>query len=61
MSYSREVLDTFITSDEAKLVGELPPLKKESTIKFQCKCGKEDTKVFVRIKHSGMFYHNRRT
>jgi len=32
MSYSREVLDTFITSGEAKLVGELPPLKKENKI-----------------------------
>ena len=55
MSYSREVLDTFITSGEAKLVGELPPLKKEAKINFQCKFGKEDTKVFVRIKISGMF------
>jgi hypothetical protein len=30
MSYSREVLDTFITSGEAKLVGELPPLSKKN-------------------------------
>jgi hypothetical protein len=55
MSYSREVLDSFITSGEAKIIGELPTLKKEAIINFQCKCGKEDTKVFVRIKLSGMY------
>jgi len=46
MSYSREVLDSCITSGEAKIIGELPTLKKEAIINFQCKCGKEDTKVF---------------
>ena len=32
--YSREVLDTCITSGEAKIIGELPTLKKEAIIRF---------------------------
>jgi hypothetical protein len=54
-SYNLEVLNTYIGEAEASLVSELPPLKKEARICFLCKCGKEDSKTFVRIKQTGIY------
>lgn len=54
MSYSSEVLNALITSNGCTMVGTLPDLKKEAKLVFLCKCGKEDTKTFVRAKISGL-------
>lgn len=54
MSYSLEVLTNIATSNEAILIGELPKLCKKARISFQCKCGKEYNKSFVRLKESCM-------
>ena len=54
MSYSSEVLSSLTSSDGAALLGDLPVLKKEAKLSFRCKCGKEDTKTFVRAKISGL-------
>lgn len=54
MSYTKEILETFVTNTNATLIGELPALKKEARIAFRCRCGTEDSKTFVRIKETGV-------
>lgn len=55
MSYTVAVLNTCLATSGATINGELPTLKKEAVIPFVCRCGKEATKTFVRIKISGVF------
>lgn len=53
-SYNKETLDKYVSDSGSHLIGELPPLKKEAIISFQCKCGNVDSKTFVRIKETGV-------
>lgn len=50
----KEILNEYVLSDNATLIGELPKLTQEVRIHFRCKCGTEDSKTFVRIKESGV-------
>jgi len=54
MSYTLEVLTIIATSNEARVIGELPTLSKNARISFQCKCGNEHNKSFVQLKKVGM-------
>lgn len=55
MSYTVAVLNSCLAASGATINGELPTLKKEAAIPFVCRCGKEASKTFVRIKISGVF------
>lgn len=55
MSYTLEILNNYADETSAKLLtDQLPKLGKTARIPFTCKCGKEDSKTFVRIKFSGI-------
>jgi hypothetical protein len=46
-SFNKELLDTHLEKDGAKLVGDYPVLKQNIPIKFTCSCTKEITKKFL--------------
>lgn len=54
MSYTVDVLNSCLALSGATMKGELPKLMKEAVIPFVCRCGKEASKTFVRLKISGM-------
>lgn len=48
--YSRELLEEILTEGEATLLGEYDKFNQRIHVKFQCKCGKEETKRFEMLK-----------